>query len=416
MISVLLLALGFALPFSCDDAVRRSVEPQFCPNETALPLLSAAISTGQGLSAPMQMLDLDSAYAGGMNLYGYQSSNPINHTDAMGLDWFEEEVDEAISDRVGHALFTLGMINSGAKVASLGLQTAIKVAQSLLPGSGLYDAFAAAKVIMSGRGGFWEAIDIATAAFPIAKKGIEALTGIRGLFKARGWLGKACNCFVAGTLIETPESRMPIQDICEGDEVLTKSEEAPFEKPVVGRVTRVFRNVAPVVLWLTLANGQEIGTTPGHEVWTVENGWGYRCRNCGFIGCTCEESYVLRREMTGGPDIFADRIQELFLSAPLARQFPWRQFPEYRPWFYSIRDEPLPDDRLDDIEAAVKSLAAEFDGDAPAAFDAVEAEVRQLDDLPNGQFSARVMVRGIPLTATGRKYENRRTLYAFTLA
>jgi len=47
----------------------------------------------------------------------------------------------------------------------------------------------------------------------------------------------------------------------------------PGAPPVVGRVTGLFRNLAPVVLWLTLSTGQVIGLTPEHEVWTHQAGW-----------------------------------------------------------------------------------------------------------------------------------------------
>jgi len=47
----------------------------------------------------------------------------------------------------------------------------------------------------------------------------------------------------------------------------------PGAPPVVGRVTGLFRNLAPVVLWLTLSTGQIVGVTPSHEFWTYECGW-----------------------------------------------------------------------------------------------------------------------------------------------
>jgi len=35
----------------------------------------------------------------------------------------------------------------------------------------------------------------------------------------------------------------------------------------------VFTRIAPVILWLTFANGEVLGTTPGHTIWTDDRGW-----------------------------------------------------------------------------------------------------------------------------------------------
>jgi hypothetical protein len=86
-------------------------------------------------------------------------------------------------------------------------------------------------------------------------------------------IGKACNCFVGGTLVDTPAGPVPIEQVAVGDEVLTRDESDPNQPARPGKVTHVFQNMAPVMLWIVLANGQPIGTTPGHEVWTCQEGW-----------------------------------------------------------------------------------------------------------------------------------------------
>ena len=93
------------------------------------------------------------------------------------------------------------------------------------------------------------------------------------MFKSRGYAMRACNCFVAGTPVATPGGLVAIETIQEGDEVLTRSPDRPGETSKVGRVTRVSRNLAPAILWLTLSTGDVMGTTPGHEVWTFQTGW-----------------------------------------------------------------------------------------------------------------------------------------------
>lgn len=65
----------------------------------------------------------------------------------------------------------------------------------------------------------------------------------------------------------------PIECVEVGDLVLTRSERDSVSEPRPGRVTAVFRAVAPAILWLGLSSGETLGTTPGHEVWTVEHGW-----------------------------------------------------------------------------------------------------------------------------------------------
>jgi hypothetical protein len=115
-------------------------------------------------------------------------------------------------------------------------------------------------------------MNIAMAAFPVLKAA-KNVAGLRGLFKAAGYADRACNSFVGGTRIETPEGPKPIELVEEGDVVLTRPQEQPGAPPIIGRVTGVFRNLAPAVLWLTLSTGQVVGVTPTHEFWTYECGW-----------------------------------------------------------------------------------------------------------------------------------------------
>ena len=43
----------------------------------------------------------------------------------------------------------------------------------------------------------------------------------------------------------------------------------------MGKVTDIFRSVAPAILWLTLSSGDMLGLTPGHEIWSQPDGWVY---------------------------------------------------------------------------------------------------------------------------------------------
>jgi hypothetical protein len=246
------------------------------PNETALPVISALAVNGTMLDVMLASVDLQGTYSDGMNLYQYERSNPVSGQDPLGLFW-DDEIDEQISDWTGNRLYALGALNEGAKWAAVGLQTAIGIAKFFIPGSGLIDAFNAVEVLRSGRGGFWEALDIASAAFPIVH-GAAKLAGLSSIFKARGWLSKAahaCNSFVAGTQVDTPDGPVPIECIIPGVRIVTRDQRAPGQQECAGVVTGVSKRLAPMVLWVTLATGQTVGMTPGHEVWTHQRGWTY---------------------------------------------------------------------------------------------------------------------------------------------
>jgi len=96
---------------------------------------------------------------------------------------------------------------------------------------------------------------------------------IKALYKAGGYRSAHCNCFVAGTEAQTPEGEVPIESIRVGDLIVTRGERAPFEMPRIGAVTRVFRDIATAILWLTLSSGATLGVTSDHEVWTLQDGW-----------------------------------------------------------------------------------------------------------------------------------------------
>ncbi len=242
------------------------------PVETAQLIVSAAVRNAQAFLILAGAFNDAGHFSNGMNLFQYANSNPVGNRDPGGLDWWDDEIDNQISDLTGNKLYALGMINDMSRNVGLGLRTALSVASALLPGAGLYDAFNSVVAIANGSGGFWDAINIAMAAIPAAKAASK-LIGMSSLVKAMGYASRACNCFVAGTLVDTPWGARPIEEIEPGDEVMTCPQDEPGSPPRPGRVTRVFRNLAPVILWLSLSNGWEVGTTPGHEVWTYQDAW-----------------------------------------------------------------------------------------------------------------------------------------------
>ena len=82
--------------------------------------------------------------------------------------------------------------------------------------------------------------------------------------------------FVVGTTVETPDGPTPIEQLRPGDEILTRDDADPATLAAeAGYVKRIFKRIAPAVIWLTLLDGTTIGVTPEHEVYTEEQGWRY---------------------------------------------------------------------------------------------------------------------------------------------
>jgi hypothetical protein len=241
------------------------------PNETGLPIVAALAMNGSVVDASFSAFDSTGLYWSGFNLYHYERSNPTHRTDALGL---YDDFDESLDELIGNRLYTLGMLNEGARVASIGLNLAMDIAVGMLPGSGIHDAFNSIALIANGQGGFWDVLNVVSLAVPAAGI-LNNLGSLRAISKSRRYRSMHCNCFVEGTPVDTPEGPRAIQSIEEGDRVLTRSEVEPCQAPTQGRVTGVFRSLAPAILWLTFSTGQVIGTTPGHEVWTERAGWTY---------------------------------------------------------------------------------------------------------------------------------------------
>jgi hypothetical protein len=125
----------------------------------------------------------------------------------------------------------------------------------------------------------------------------------------------------------------------------------------------------------------------------------FMCRRCEYSAVNSNSMYVLRREL---PDaaVFQDRASSLYLSAALAQRIPWHEFPEFVQRAIPVRDELHPDDEYASYDEARARLTAAFDGDWPAAFDAVEYEARSLR-MPDGAQRIGVVVRGVNIYAHG---------------
>ncbi len=59
-------------------------------------------------------------------------------------------------------------------------------------------------------------------------------------------------------------------------ELLTRDDADPATLAAeAGYVKRIFKRIAPAVVWLTLLDGTTLGVTPEHEVYTEAQGWRY---------------------------------------------------------------------------------------------------------------------------------------------
>ncbi len=95
-----------------------------------------------------------------------------------------------------------------------------------------------------------------------AAGGAAGYMASRALFKA---------CFIKGTLILTPTGWREIEELVEGDLVLSRNEHDPNGELVARRVLRTFVRVSPV---LNLhVRGKVIGTTGEHPFYVLDKDW-----------------------------------------------------------------------------------------------------------------------------------------------
>ncbi|MCH8806241.1 MAG: hypothetical protein IH986_09160 [Planctomycetes bacterium] len=157
------------------------------PNESGSFILSALATNGDGWSIVLGGFNPQGHYGNGLNLYGYLGANPVDRTDPLGLD-FQDDIDDLIAELLGQKLYALGAINEGARVAAIGLNTALDIAGSLLG----IDVFQSVNVLATGRGGFWDALTIVSAVVPGsgALRGILKAKKIRRMARVGVFVGK----------------------------------------------------------------------------------------------------------------------------------------------------------------------------------------------------------------------------------
>jgi RHS repeat-associated protein len=79
-----------------------------------------------------------------------------------------------------------------------------------------------------------------------------------------------CNCFPAGTSVDTADGKKPIEQVKVGDKVV--AHDLTTGKSELRTVTGVFHKQADDLLTIT-ADGKQLHVTPQHGFWVVDKGW-----------------------------------------------------------------------------------------------------------------------------------------------
>jgi RHS repeat-associated protein len=109
-----------------------------------------------------------------------------------------------------------------------------------------------------------KAVDAVEALYQLAKARRAGKAAIEVLERAKG------ACFAAGTKVITAEGDKPIEELKEGDDVLSFDSECG--EAAWQRVTRVYERTANELLDIT-AGGVRISCTPEHPFWIANDGW-----------------------------------------------------------------------------------------------------------------------------------------------
>ncbi len=96
------------------------------------------------------------------------------------------------------------------------------------------------------------------------------IAGIARADEVAKYAKKTCNCFVAGTKIQTIHGEEPIEDIKIGDQVLSKNAETGQKDYKI--VTALYRNEKETTYKLHV-NNEVIETTDNHPFWVEGKGW-----------------------------------------------------------------------------------------------------------------------------------------------
>ena len=214
-----------------------------------------AASTGNGLL--------------GSNMFAYCGNNPVNRTDMSGKDWWHWAAAAAIvavaavavvatAGGAAGAILAISAVANGVAVSS----TATTIAAGVFVGSSVALASTAYSAMIES--------DTAEEFAQHGEEGLiaTAVGGVAGGISANSLPGH--NCFIAGTLVYTPDGNVPIERIKQGDLVWAWDEETGevSQKAVVETYVNETDELVHVFV-----NGEEIITTPSHPFYSPVKGW-----------------------------------------------------------------------------------------------------------------------------------------------
>ena len=238
--------------------------------------LGGTILMGSRVYAPTigRFLSIDPTPGGNANSYDYCTADPVNCTDLTGNwpDWgavlnvvavVAEVVATVVPGPIGTAA---GFISAGAYLATGNTEKAAEMAitaTAQLVGAGLA-AKAAVKAVQY-------ATKIGRAVTGTAKQARAGIAAIRESRAIRGIEKLPCNCFIAGTLVDTDHGPVPIEDIHEGDKVWTRNLDTDTNE--LHDVTGLFHKQATALMTITVTDGTTIVVTEEHPFHVDGEGW-----------------------------------------------------------------------------------------------------------------------------------------------
>jgi len=220
----------------------------------------------------------------GINYYSYVGNDPLNLVDSLGLcdskpdsDDFWVNVYEHGASDAGKFFKQLGQDALGSALGMLQLANPLKMGPlgilfNSLEALDKVANFASYLGTLSAdaceRQRLWDRFKNKMT----SPEGIADMTFFIESYLASEWLNCKISggCFVAGTVIATPDGSKPIEEIEPGDEVLSWDESSG--EVMTNTVVRTFIRYADETIQLQVGD-ETITTTPEHPFWLENIGW-----------------------------------------------------------------------------------------------------------------------------------------------